>query len=176
MCVFDSTYYKITTTNYISKTSLIYHIPHVSIRTLAAENLDVCTACDLWDSNIQLTMGKDRKWQIYVGFVADIDIKILGVPLLAAGHAFPRQRHMRKGGCYLFLPGCLSLYDAIHGWMTGWMDGWKASRKMTTTSFTICNTFCPHFWAKNMQQTMVLDWRISWMHIVHLIVWGELIQ
>jgi hypothetical protein len=25
-------------------------------------------------------MGKDRRWQIYVGFVADIDIKILGVP------------------------------------------------------------------------------------------------
>jgi hypothetical protein len=24
----------------------IYDIPHVSIRTLAAENLDVCTACD----------------------------------------------------------------------------------------------------------------------------------
>jgi hypothetical protein len=28
----------------------IYHIPHVSIRTLAAENLDVCAACDPWDS------------------------------------------------------------------------------------------------------------------------------
>jgi hypothetical protein len=39
----------------------IYHIPHVSIRTLAAENLDVCTACDPWDSNIQLTMVKDWK-------------------------------------------------------------------------------------------------------------------
>ncbi len=39
----------------------IYHIPHVSIRTLAAENLDVCTACDSWDNNIQLTMGKDRR-------------------------------------------------------------------------------------------------------------------
>jgi hypothetical protein len=25
-----------------------YHIPHVSIGTLAAENLDVCTACDPW--------------------------------------------------------------------------------------------------------------------------------
>jgi hypothetical protein len=25
-------------------------------------------------------MGKDRRRQIYVGFVADIDIKILGVP------------------------------------------------------------------------------------------------
>ncbi len=37
----------------------IYHIPHVSIETLAAENLDVCTGCDPWDSNIQLTMGKD---------------------------------------------------------------------------------------------------------------------
>ncbi len=41
----------------------IYHISHVSIGTLAAENLDVCIACDL--CNIQLTMGKDRRWQNY---------------------------------------------------------------------------------------------------------------
>ncbi len=40
----------------------LYHIPHVFIRTLATENLDVCTACNPWDSNIQLTMGKDRRW------------------------------------------------------------------------------------------------------------------
>ncbi len=40
-----------------------------------------------------------------------------------AGHAFPRQRHMRRGG-YLFLSGFSSLYDAIHGWMTIWMDEW----------------------------------------------------
>jgi hypothetical protein len=53
----------------------IYHIPHVAIGTMAAENLDVCSACDPWDSNIQLTMGKDRRQQIYVGFAADIDIK-----------------------------------------------------------------------------------------------------
>jgi hypothetical protein len=45
VCVFDGTYYK--TTNYISKTSLYTNIPHVSMGTLAAENLDVCTACDL---------------------------------------------------------------------------------------------------------------------------------
>jgi hypothetical protein len=50
----------------------MYHIPHVSIGTLAAENLDVCTACDPSDSNIQLTMGNDQRRQIYVGFVADI--------------------------------------------------------------------------------------------------------
>jgi hypothetical protein len=82
-------------------------------------------------------MGKDWRWQIYVGFVADIDIKILGVPLPGAGHAFPRQQHMRRGwGGYLFMPRFFSLYDAIHGWM----DGWKASQKTTTTSFTICNT------------------------------------
>jgi len=39
----------------------IYHISHVFIRTLAVKNLDVCTTCDLWDSNIQLTMVKDRR-------------------------------------------------------------------------------------------------------------------
>jgi hypothetical protein len=33
-------------------------------------------------------MGKDRRWQIYVGFVADIDIKILGVPPLGSGMPF----------------------------------------------------------------------------------------
>jgi hypothetical protein len=38
----------------------IYDIPHVSIGALAAENLDVCTACDPWNSNIHLTMGIDR--------------------------------------------------------------------------------------------------------------------
>jgi hypothetical protein len=43
----------------------IYHISHVFIGTMAAENLDVCTACDPWDSNIQLTMVKDWRRQIY---------------------------------------------------------------------------------------------------------------
>jgi hypothetical protein len=84
-------------------------------------------------------MGKDRRQQIYVGFVADIDIKILGVAPPGAGHAFPRQRHMCRGRGYLLLPGFTSLYDAIHVWMTRRMDGWKASRKTTMTSFTICN-------------------------------------
>jgi hypothetical protein len=68
-------------------------------------------------------MGKDQRQQIYVGFVADMDIKILGVHPPGARHAFPRQRHMhRGGGAYLVLPGFSSLYDGIHGWMTGWMD------------------------------------------------------
>jgi hypothetical protein len=33
-------------------------------------------------------MGKDHRQQIYVGFVADIDIKILGVAPPRVGHAF----------------------------------------------------------------------------------------
>jgi hypothetical protein len=37
-----------------------YHIPDVSIGTLAAKILDVCTTCDPRDINIQLTMVKDR--------------------------------------------------------------------------------------------------------------------
>jgi len=117
----------------------IYHIPHVFIETLADENLDVCTACDPWDSNMQLTMVTEWRWQ---------NIKVLAVPLLGAGHAFPKQQHMCKGGGYLFLPRFFSLYDTIHGWMMGRMDGWmdesheKTSQKTTTTSFTICN--CGH--------------------------------
>jgi len=47
----------------------IYHILHVFIGTLAVENLDVYIACDLWDNNIQLTMVKDRRWQIYPNVV-----------------------------------------------------------------------------------------------------------
>jgi len=47
----------------------IYNIPHVSIGTLATENLDVCIACDPWDSNIQLTMRIDRRQQIYPNIV-----------------------------------------------------------------------------------------------------------
>jgi len=47
--------------------------------------------------------------KIYVGFVADIDIKILGVPP-QAGHAIPRQGHLRigrGGGVIYFCQGFL---------------------------------------------------------------------
>jgi hypothetical protein len=81
-----------------------YHILHVSIRTLAAKNLDVCIACDPWDNNIQLTMVKDQR----------------------SGPSMPflNSDTCIKGGGYLFLPRSSSMHDAIHGWMTGRMDGW----------------------------------------------------
>jgi hypothetical protein len=99
----------------------IYHIPHVFMGTLDAENLDVCTTCD--PSNIQLTMIKDRRRQIYPKCHSNRKLisKSWGCPP-GAGHAFPRQRHMRRGGgggviyfCQGFLP-C----------MMPSMDGWKS--------------------------------------------------
>ncbi len=55
----------------------IYRIPHVSIKTLAAENLDVYIACDLWDSNVQLTMGKDQRRQIYPNVVECLTLTLV---------------------------------------------------------------------------------------------------
>jgi hypothetical protein len=49
-------------------------------------------------------MGKDWRQQIYVGFVADIDIKILGMPFLDSDTC-------AEGRGHLFLPGFSSLYD-----------------------------------------------------------------
>jgi hypothetical protein len=55
----------------------IYHILHVVIGTLATENLDVCTACDPWNSNIQLTMVKDWRWQIYPNLVQCLTLTLV---------------------------------------------------------------------------------------------------
>jgi hypothetical protein len=63
-------------------------------------------------------MGKDRRQQIYVGFVADIDIKILGVPPPSDVPFLDNDKDTCEEGGYLFLPRFSSLYDAIHEWMT----------------------------------------------------------
>jgi hypothetical protein len=55
----------------------IYDILHVSIGTLAAENLDVCTTYDPWDNNIQLTMVIDRRRQIYPNIVQCLTLTLV---------------------------------------------------------------------------------------------------
>jgi hypothetical protein len=97
VCVFDDTYYKITTTNYISKPSL-----YTTFR-----------------------MYSSGPWPLKIlMFALNIDIKILGVPPLGAGMPFlDNDTCAEGGGGYLFMWGFSSLYDAIHGWMTRWMDG-----------------------------------------------------
>ncbi len=84
-----------------------YHIPHVSIGTLAAENIDVCTASDPWDSNIQLTMVKDRRLGPGMCFL-DIDTCAERGVFISARVFFPVW---------------------CHPWMDDGMDGWmeKAS-------------------------------------------------
>jgi hypothetical protein len=69
-----------------------YHIPHVSMGTLTAENLDVCTACDPWDSNIQLTMVKDRGWGPGMPFL-DSDTCAEGGLFISARVFFPVWCH-----------------------------------------------------------------------------------
>jgi hypothetical protein len=62
--------------------------------------------------------------KIYVGFVADIDIKILGVPPPGVGHAFPGQWHMRKGGGGgLFISAQVFFPVWCHPWMDDGTDG-----------------------------------------------------
>jgi hypothetical protein len=83
-----------------------YHIWHVSIETLAAEILDVCTACDLWNSNIQLTMVKDWRPGLGMPFV-DSDTCTEGGGLLIF---FPVWCHpwMDDG-----TDGCKKIYDDV---------------------------------------------------------------
>ncbi len=72
--------------------------------------------------------------KIYVGFVAEIDIKILGVPPPGLGMPFLDHHTCAEGGLFIS-----ARVDVIHGWMTRRMDGRdeKASRRTTTTSFNI---------------------------------------
>jgi hypothetical protein len=68
-------------------------------------------------------MGKDRRWQIYVGFVADIDTKILGVPPPPRlGMPFLDSDTCAEGGGrgIYFYQGFLPC--TMHPWMDEWME------------------------------------------------------
>ncbi len=140
MCLFDNTYYKITTTNYISKTSLcitfrMYSSGPWPLKILMFALL-VTREITTW---LETTNIPQMPFEQEID--DDIDIKILGVP--PQGQAFLDSNTCTEGGGGgLFISArVFFLYDAIHGWMTGRMDEWmkKTSLKTTTTSFTICN-------------------------------------
>ncbi len=100
-----------------------YHIPHVSIGTLAAENLDVCTACDPWDRNIPLTMVKDRR--------------------PGSGMPFPDSDTCAEGGVIYF---CRVFFPVwCHTWMDDRTDGWmeKASRPRHPLLYVIIEKLIP---------------------------------
>jgi hypothetical protein len=60
-------------------------------------------------------MGKDQRQQIYIGFVADIDIKILGVLPLGPGMPFLHTDTCAEGEviyfCQRFLPCMMPSMD-----------------------------------------------------------------
>ncbi len=86
--------------------------------TLAAENLDVCTACDQWDSNIQLTMVKDRR--------------------LGPGMPFLDSDTCAEGGVIYFCQGFLPcMMPSMDGWRDGWME--KASRPRRPLLYVIAS-------------------------------------
>ncbi len=113
----------------------IYHIPHVSIGTLAAKNLDVCTACDPWDSNIQLTMVNDRR--------------------PGPGMSFLTATHVQRGGG-LFISARVFFPVWRHPWMDDRTYGWmkKASRPWLPLLYVmssykkgvLCSKVFNHFW------------------------------
>jgi hypothetical protein len=105
VCVFDGTYYKITTTNYISKTSLYTTFCMYPSRPLPLKILmfaQLVTACDPWDNNIQLTMIKDRR--------------------PGPGMPFLDSNTCAKSG--LFISARVFFPVWCHPWMDDETDGW----------------------------------------------------
>ncbi len=120
MCVFEDRYYKITATNYIFKTCLCttFHmypsrpwLLKVSMFALLLTR-EIATYSWPWEKT------GDGKYTLGLLLILISKSWGLGMPFLASDTCAEGG-----GGCYLFLPGFFSLYDAIHGWMTGRMDG-----------------------------------------------------
>jgi hypothetical protein len=111
----------------------IYHILHVFMGTLAAENLDVCTACDPWDSNIQLTMVKDRRRQIYSKCHSNRKLttilisKSWGCLLWGPGMPFLDSHTCAEGELFISVKVFFPVW--CHPWMDDGTDGWKKLHK-----------------------------------------------
>ncbi len=82
-----------------------YHIPHASMGTLAVENLDVCIACDPWNSNIELTMVNDQRPKP-------------GMPFLDNNTCAEGEGGLFNYARVFFPVWC-------HPWMDDGTDGWK---------------------------------------------------
>jgi hypothetical protein len=106
----------------------IYHIPHVFIDTLAIENLDVCITCDMWDNNIQLTMVKDWRWQIYPKCHSNMKLMTIliyqnlgAAPPLGPGMLFLDNNTCAEGGLFISVRVFFPVW--CHPWMDDRTDG-----------------------------------------------------
>ncbi len=124
VCVFDNTYYKITTTNYIS----MYPSGPWSLKILMFALLvthEIATYNWPWE--------KTRDYKYMLGLLLILISKSWGVP------PWPGMPFLDSDTCAGGLFISARVFFLV--WCHPWMDGWKASEKTTTTSFTICNKF-----------------------------------
>ncbi len=151
VCVFDSTYYKITTINYISKTSLyitfcIYPYGPWPLKILMFALLVTCEI-----ATYSWAWEKTRDGKYMLGLLLMLISKSWGCHPPPGWACLSRQRHMCTGGggggIFLFQGFFHCNIPTMDGWRDGWMDGWKASRKTTMTSFTVCNYNLVCCWA-----------------------------
>ncbi len=150
MCVFDDTYYKITTTNYISKTFLYITFPMYPwgpwpLKILMFALLvtrEIATYSWPWEKT------EDNKYML--GLLLILISKSWGCLPPGPGMLFLDSDTCAEGGG-LFISAWVFFPVWCHPWMDDGMDWWKASWKTTTTSFIICNwracSSCRnHFW------------------------------
>jgi hypothetical protein len=138
VCVFDGTYYKVTSTNYISKTSLyamfrMYSLGPWQLKKILMFALlvtsEIATYSWPWDKT------RDSKYMLGLSLIL-ISNSWGCPPWGRACLSWTATHAQRRGGRVFISARVFFLYDA---WRDEWMDGWKASQKMNTTSFTICN-------------------------------------
>ncbi len=136
-CVYLTIHTTITPANYISKTSLyttfrMYPWGPWLLKILMFALLvtrEIATYSWPWEKT------RDGKYMLGLLLILISKSSPFLPPL---GHAFPRQRHMRRGGGLLIFA---RFFFPV--WCHPWMDGWKA---LTMTSFTICNVILTLMW------------------------------
>jgi hypothetical protein len=69
-----------------------------------------------------------------LGLLLILISKSWGCPPLGARHAFPTQRHMRRGGVIYF---CQGFFPCMMQFMDGWMDGSRDEKSFTKNNHDV---------------------------------------
>jgi hypothetical protein len=122
---FDGTYYKITTRNYISKTSLYttFHMYPLGPWPLKILMFALLVTCEITTYNWPWEKTGDCKYMLGLLLILTSKSWGWGCPPPRAGHAFSRQQHMRRNGVIYFCQGFLPcMMSSMDGWRDEWMD------------------------------------------------------
>jgi hypothetical protein len=122
VCVFDGTYYKITTTNYISKIFVhtTFHMYPSGPWSQKILMLALLVTPEIGKYNWPWEKIGDSKYML--GFLLILISKSWGCPPRAR-HAFLRQRHMRREAVIYFCHFFPCMIPSMDGRRDRWMDG-----------------------------------------------------